>query len=303
MAQPLISVIIPAYKSEKTIEDCLKGACNQYATFEHEIIVVDSSPDERTADIVRKFPEVRLIRTKDRLTPGQARNYGAEHAKADYLAFTDSDTEIPSNWLEEIKKTIDRGHDLIAGAIGNSPNNDTSWSRAEYYFEFSEHSPYREEGSSWFAGSCNFICRKEPYMKAGGFPVHRGGEDVVLSSKLEKLGLKTLFNPKVVVYHQNRKAISKIRYNTVMLGKFSALFRKQGVMKNYGIINRPLICWAFIPLFTIYKVIGILRRTLGSNDPRKWELVQNFPNFFAIMMWWMTGFYIGAYGKDLDITI
>ncbi|MBD3168217.1 MAG: glycosyltransferase [candidate division Zixibacteria bacterium] len=302
MSDVFISIIIPAFKSEATIGDLMQSTAALNAEIPHEVIVVDSSPDEITAGIVRQYEHVNLIRTEGRLTPGQARNLGAEKSYGQYFAFIDSDTEIKADYLDHLKETIEMGYDFIAGAIGNSPKNDTALSVAEYYYEFNEHSPYQPEKEIWFAGSCNLICRRDLFFKAGGFLPHRGSEDVMLSMKIKEMQKKIYFNPRVVVYHRNRKSLKKIRINTVMLGKFIAMFRKQGLMPSYGIVDKPLICWLIIPLFALIKIYRTLKRVLTSKDPRKFELVKYFPAYLLIIAFWATGFYIGAYGKNLDIT-
>jgi len=72
----MISVIIPSYNSNKTIEKCLNSILNQTYSDEYEIIVVDSSIDN-TSDIVKnKFKDVKLAHLKKKTDPGTARNLG-----------------------------------------------------------------------------------------------------------------------------------------------------------------------------------------------------------------------------------
>ena len=54
-----VSIIIPAYNSEETIELCLEKVINESKNFESEIIVVDDNSDDRTAEIVKKFKSVK----------------------------------------------------------------------------------------------------------------------------------------------------------------------------------------------------------------------------------------------------
>jgi glycosyltransferase involved in cell wall biosynthesis len=302
MSEPLITIIIPAYNSQETIGRTLEGIAGLKADFEFETLVVDSSPNEGTSEIIRRFPMVTLIRSPHKLTPAQARNRGASEARGRYLAFTDSDTEIPGNWLEAIKAALDSGHDYIAGAIGNSPLNDNFWSKGEYYFEFNEHSPYQPAREIWFAGSCNFICPREVYLRVGGFPDHRGAEDVILSKRLKGQGARFFFHPEVVVYHRNRRTAKKVRVSSIIIGKYNGLFRKMGLMPNFGIINRPYLCWLAVPFFVIYKSLRIMVRIFKTDDPRKWEFAWTFPVYIYIMIFWSIGFYIGAYGRNPDIT-
>jgi glycosyltransferase involved in cell wall biosynthesis len=97
---PRVSVIIPAYNSEATIRGCLKSI-EQQSLRDCEIIVVDSSPTDEAARIVRdEFPAVHLIRSESRLYPQEARSRGVEVARGDLLVFTDSHTYAHHRWLE-----------------------------------------------------------------------------------------------------------------------------------------------------------------------------------------------------------
>ena len=49
-----ISIIVPAYNSEKNIEECLKSICNESKKFESEIIVIDDGSIDKTSEIVKK---------------------------------------------------------------------------------------------------------------------------------------------------------------------------------------------------------------------------------------------------------
>ena len=50
-----ISIIVPAYNSEKNIEECLKSICNESKNFVSEIIVIDDGSIDKTSEIVKKF--------------------------------------------------------------------------------------------------------------------------------------------------------------------------------------------------------------------------------------------------------
>ncbi len=59
-----ISIIVPAYNSEKNIEECLKSICNESKKFESEIIVIDDGSIDKTSEIVKKFKIIKLIKLK-----------------------------------------------------------------------------------------------------------------------------------------------------------------------------------------------------------------------------------------------
>ena len=96
----LLSVIIPAFNAENTIERCLKSICNQ--TYKKlEIIVVDDASTDGTSDVVQKLMRVdsriRLIKNNKNSGSGFSRNIAINLAKGSYITFVDSDDYLSDN--------------------------------------------------------------------------------------------------------------------------------------------------------------------------------------------------------------
>ena len=85
-----LSIVIPAYRSEQTIVRCLETFRAQGVPA--EIIVVDSSPDGRSAELAATVPGITLLRSEDRLLPHAARNVGVGASQGDLLLFSDPET-------------------------------------------------------------------------------------------------------------------------------------------------------------------------------------------------------------------
>ena len=92
----------------------------QTASFYFDVIVVESSDDHHVDDVVRAMPQARLIRSDVGLLPGAARNLGAQYATGGILAFTDSDCEPDSDWLNSISNALGQDAKFVGGVIGNS---------------------------------------------------------------------------------------------------------------------------------------------------------------------------------------
>jgi len=92
----MISVIIPAYNSERTISRAVESVLAQ--TFsDYEIIVVDDGSTDRTGEVVNRYGDkVRYI-YQENAGPGAARNKGLAAAAGEWVAFLDADDE----WLPE----------------------------------------------------------------------------------------------------------------------------------------------------------------------------------------------------------
>ena len=119
-----VSVIIAAYHSDAVIEGCLEALRSQTIN-DFEVIVVNSSPEDRTRQLVTAhFPEVRFLESMTRLFPHAARNQGVQVAGASLLVFTDADCRGAPDWLERLLEAQIAGHEVVCGSI--EPEG-TSW--------------------------------------------------------------------------------------------------------------------------------------------------------------------------------
>jgi glycosyltransferase involved in cell wall biosynthesis len=89
--KPLVSILIPAYNSEKWITDSLRSAISQTWP-RKEIIVVDDGSKDRTLEIARQFAsdEVHVI-TQANQGAAAARNTAYKHCQGDYIQWLDAD--------------------------------------------------------------------------------------------------------------------------------------------------------------------------------------------------------------------
>lgn len=106
-----VSVVIPALNEEKNIGKCLESLKNQKEK-PYEIIVVDNSCKDKTAQIAKSFG-VKVIKEK-KLGISYARNAGFNAAKGDIIARIDADTVAPTDWILNIKKDL---KDKRVGAV------------------------------------------------------------------------------------------------------------------------------------------------------------------------------------------
>ena len=149
-ARPRVSVIIPAYRSAATIEACLKGLERQ-SFRDFETIVVESSQDEETAEIVARFPGVIFEQSPQRLFPHAARNRGVELAGGSLLVFTDPDTRARPDWLEQLVAAADAGHELVVGA--NAVSEQTWSERGVHLCKYSPVLAGLPPGPRWVAST------------------------------------------------------------------------------------------------------------------------------------------------------
>ncbi len=86
-ARPIASIIVRAKNEEALLGETL-GRLHSQSFREHEIIVVDSGSTDRTLQIARSFPSVRLIEIRpEEFTFGRALNIGCRHSRGEFLVF------------------------------------------------------------------------------------------------------------------------------------------------------------------------------------------------------------------------
>lgn len=126
-----LSIVIPTYNSEKTIERCLNSLI--YQTYhDFEICIVDAASSDETIEKVdrfrSKFQNIRILSEIDRGTY-DAMNKGIELANGEWIYFLGSDDEIyDENVFADIFK-VNPGKNcgIVYGNV--RIDGDTSWAK------------------------------------------------------------------------------------------------------------------------------------------------------------------------------
>ncbi len=98
-----ISVIIPTYNRERTIERAMLSVFRQtYPAF--EIIVIDDFSDDATGEILLEYKDkIKIITNESNRGVSYSRNQGIAAAEGDWIAFLDSDDRWDKHKLETQK--------------------------------------------------------------------------------------------------------------------------------------------------------------------------------------------------------
>lgn len=103
-----LSIIIPVYQVEKTLDRCVESVITQSFTDFEVILVDDGSPDhspELCDDWAKKDARIRVIH-KENGGLSDARNAGIDVASGDYLTFIDSDDYIEEGTLAGVMGAV-----------------------------------------------------------------------------------------------------------------------------------------------------------------------------------------------------
>lgn len=100
-----VSIIVPVYNVELYLEKCLLSLVNQTLQ-DIEILVVNDGSKDQSQQIIEKFqreyPNKIFGFIKENGGLSDARNFGIERAKGEYLGFVDSDDYVSETMFEEM---------------------------------------------------------------------------------------------------------------------------------------------------------------------------------------------------------
>ena len=116
--EPLISVIVPVYKVEKYLHQCVDSILNQTCQNLEVILVDDGSPDACPAICDGYAAKDSRVKVLHKANGGlsDARNAGMAVARGEYLSFADSDDVLPADALEKmLQLALSENADLVIG--------------------------------------------------------------------------------------------------------------------------------------------------------------------------------------------
>lgn len=116
MQDSLISVIIPVYKVEKELPDCISSVINQTYKNIEIILVDDGSPDncpKLCDEYCSKYPFIKVIHQKNQGLSA-ARNTGLANASGSYISFLDSDDCLHPEFLAKMFEMLISSNRKIA---------------------------------------------------------------------------------------------------------------------------------------------------------------------------------------------
>ena len=198
-----ISIYIPTYNSDNTIEESILSVINQTRKFD-QIIIVDDGSNDNTKNILKKFDNIKIITNHKNLGIGKSRNIGIDASENNLIASIDSDVVLEKNWLENILKIFKEKNAVYC--CGNLKekyldNKYNQWRAKNYKLNWGD----KDVLNPPFIFTCNTLHYKEVWKKIGGFDenfLYPGGEDVDYSVKVSKMyNNRNLYSSKSLCSH------------------------------------------------------------------------------------------------------
>lgn len=252
-AEPVVTVIVPCYNSERTIRQCLRSIINQQTSVKFDVIVVDSSNDQTAQIVSREFPSVRLIHLKQRALAGAARNVGIQATGAAYCSMLDSDCVAEPDLIERVMARHREDHyAAVGGSLANgTPRSLSGW--IGYLIEFKEFMPSAPMRLERNIPTANLTYRREILERYSCFDEDLWpAEDLLFNWKLQSAGERLLFDPAIKVTHLNRTGWHTVLSYQTRLGKTSVIARRRGGLPGSILLKYPSLI-VLMPLVRLFR--------------------------------------------------
>lgn len=203
-----VSIVVPVYNGERTIEECIKSLLNlDYPKEKYEIIMVDNNSTDNTVEIMKRYP-VRLLHEKKQ-GPYAARNLGIKNASGEIVAFTDADCIADKGWLRQLIKNFKGA--TIAGVGGEI----LSYNPKTLVEQYSDKSGILSQKIFF---NSKFRGLKMPFIATANAAYKKGilneiglfddsfliGGDVDLAWRVSSKGYRIVYAPKALIFHKHR---------------------------------------------------------------------------------------------------
>jgi GT2 family glycosyltransferase len=218
MAQPLVTIVVPAFNKSTVTRACLESlVVSGTVALKPEIIVADDASRDATSGLHRVFPGIRVISNSYNVGFIRNCNRAAAAATGRYIVFLNNDTMVFDGWLDWLLETIEG--DPRVGAVGSKvllPDGKLSEAGLqigpdgggfEYGVGDDPDAPrynYRRDVDC--NGGCSLLVRTSLFRAIGGFnelyaPAYM--DDFDLGLAVWRRGYACVFQPKSRLVHVN----------------------------------------------------------------------------------------------------
>lgn len=237
-----VSVVVPFYNSERYIERCIDALLGQeYPEDRYEIIFINNNSTDSSAEIIRRYPRVKLIFERKRGSYA-ARNRGLELANGEIIAFTDSDCMPASDWLKEIESAMaDTDAGIIIGNYQTARDSSLLSMLEDYENEKNNYVFSSGIKELYYGYTRNMAVRKSLFDEVGPFLERARGSDVIFIRRcVDMYSCQVVhYSPQMRVRHLEIDSPYKFFRKLFIYGRSSQKYRQ--VVNARALNNRERI--------------------------------------------------------------
>jgi GT2 family glycosyltransferase len=225
------SVLVCTYNRPELLTQTLESLLNNAEDKPDQIVVVNGG-DERTDRLVESFisagennVKISLIKTVNK-NCACSRNVGLPHCQGDIVAITDDDAEVFPNWVS-LMKQAHRDHPE-AGAVGGPVIGVNTSSVVGKVADLITFPDWPEPQYVRTIPTVNISYKREVVDGVGLMDESLFcGEDVDYNWRVQKLGYKVYFDPRIKVYHKHRPTLKGLLIQHYRYGRAYYLVRRK----------------------------------------------------------------------------
>lgn len=289
-----MSVVVPAYRAERTLRRCIDHLLDQDLDAPYEVILVVSAdePSGLPADLPRD-PRLTVLRRTPRVEAAAARNAGVAVARAPWIAFVDADALASRSWLRTLLEHAPRAT-VVAGGVRNGTPRSVAGT-AEYLVEFSDVHPRRPAPGAWHGVTCNLLVHRSAWERFGPFPEGLGGgEDTLFTTAAADAGTFR-FAGDATVTHLNRTDPRTVIRHQAEAGRYTArIVRRALRYRGRLLVRHP----ALVPLAVVARAMAVTARAARFAADGRLRALASTPVAVAALVAW--GWGAAAEGRRLD---
>ncbi len=272
--KPDVSVVVPTRDRSELVERLLSALAGQTVEPERfEVLLVDDGSGDATAEVAKRFPFARVLKTGGQRGQAAASNLALEHVRADVIAFTDDDTLPAEDWIERgLASVTGTGADIAAGRIELSPSATPSTAElVDIGRGYLDQEAMVNEG---YGVTANLWVRREVAERVGGFrEIWSGqsqrfmrstaGHDRDFVERAVAAGATLAYAPGSVVQHPPRHTVRELARKEFRLGYGAVELARNSVGSARG---RPE-AWRSPRLYVPWRHRPHLRRLEDEGYP------------------------------------
>ena len=220
-----ISIYVPVYNGEKTIEKCLNSILNQTLR-PNNILVVNDFSNDRTSEILKKYGEKIVVHDNSKnYGLSFSRNFAINRLNSRYIASIDADVELDPKWLEILYEDMRKNQITFIGGrmfekyIDNPCNLWRSIRIGQQWGDKSLSNPNFVFGCNNLLDTKN-LNKKKIYNLDGEY-FKTNGEDIEFSISLKKKNFKLYYSSLATCQHlqdDNYRSLSNRYWRYIRYG-------------------------------------------------------------------------------------
>lgn len=268
--KPMVSVLIPAWNEScgiiRTMETVLKST---YTNMEL-VVINDGSTDDSDKLINEFIKSYKILTSTKKLIPivyqyqqnggkGAALNKAVSLSHGDILLTIDADCAVMPDTIENFVRHF-RDRKVMAAVgnvkVGNNKHLLGVIQQLEFLFSFYFKKADSLMNTIYIIGGAAGAFRREVFEKIGGFNTTNITEDIDLSVRIQKAGMKTVYADDAIVYTEGASEIKgllkqRLRWKR---GRFETFFQHSELFFSDKKEHNKILTWLILPFACLAEV-------------------------------------------------